>query len=195
MHELSNAMTASIGYTELLQVLTNDGNQLQGETLANVRRYLSELRQALHQSESILADERRGHSRLKSAKVKPVKRRHVLIVDDEPGVAAFLAELMRGRQHKATIFTDGHAALDFFHANSHEIDLAILDQMMPGITGIGLATEMLSKEPTLPVILCTGDAQVIADQQHGKLNIKHFVTKPIDINELTELVIDVLEDD
>lgn len=194
LHELSNLLTAGIGYTELLQMLANEGKQLQGESLANVRRYLGELREALQRADTVLSNEKRGHTKLSSAKVTPVNRRHVLIVDDEPGVAAFLAELMRGRQHKATVFTDACAALDFFHTNSASIDLVIMDQMMPGVTGIGLATEMLSKMPTLPVILCTGDQQVIADQQSGKLNIKHFVSKPIDISELTELVIDLLED-
>lgn len=194
LHEISNALTANVGYAELIQVLLKEGDIVAGETLANLRRYVRELREGLQKTESLVKSEKQGHKKLQSSKVTPVNRQHVLIVDDEPGVAEFLAELMRGRQHKVTAFTDGIAALEYFDEKCAEIDLVILDQMMPDVTGIALATEMLSRIPDLPIMLCTGDEQTIADQEMGKLKIKHFVRKPIDINELMQQVIAILEE-
>lgn len=194
LHEISNTLTANIGYAELIQMLLKEGNAVTGETLASLRRYARELRDGLQKTESLVTWEKQGHKKLQSSKVTPVKRQHVLIVDDEPGVAEFLAELMRGRQHKVTAITDGIAALEYFNENFEQIDLVILDQMMPDVTGIALATEMLSRVPDLPIILCTGDEQTIADQKMGKLKIKHFVSKPIDINDLMQQVIAILEE-
>ena len=115
-------------------------------------------------------------------------RRHIVIVDDEPAIAEFLAELMRSRHYKTTVFTSSTKAYEYLIQNSNKVDLVILDQLMPDMTGVDLAANLLSMNIKLPVVLCTGDQDLIERQSNGGLNIENFMSKPVDINELTELV-------
>ena len=72
------------------------------------------------------------------------------------------------------------------------MDLLILDQVMPGMTGIDLATKLQAIHIEIPVVLCTADHDLIERQSQHSLNIRHAISKPIDIRELTDLISSVL---
>lgn len=61
----------------------------------------------------------------------------VLIVDDYPGGAESLAELLRGAGHEALGFTDASEAIDVLPG--FRPDLVISDLFMPGLSGFDLA--------------------------------------------------------
>jgi CheY-like chemotaxis protein len=59
---------------------------------------------------------------------------------------------------------------------------------MPGMTGIDIATKLFAINIEIPVVLCTADHELIARQSKPSLNIRHSISKPIDIRELTDLI-------
>ncbi len=209
VHDISNALASTIGYSELLTMMLSEEEMFAGDKLEAIRRYQSEVSEGLAKAEVLIRQEWARKNRLltpasadkdyqgangsstKSAaasRTASLIRRHIVIVDDEPSIAEFLAELMRSRHYKTTTFTNSSEAHEYLVQNSNKVDLVILDPMMPDMTGIDLATNLLSMDIELPIVLCTGDRDLIENQSKGTLNIKNFISKPIDIRELTELV-------
>ncbi|MFN3238057.1 MAG: response regulator [Pseudomonadales bacterium] len=193
VHEISNALTTTIGYTELIKLMIEEDDELSGERLSAVRRYEEEVFEGLRKADALIKNRRLGAAQQVSAAV-PIRRKHVLVVDDEPQITEFLAELLTARHYKVTSFTDGKSALEYYRTHITEVDLVIMDQVMPEMSGITLATELLSLNLEQPIVLCTGDEMMIKEQSAGKLNIRHFLSKPIDINELTEMVSAIVDE-
>jgi CheY-like chemotaxis protein len=191
IHELSNALATTIGYTELIKMMLEEHDELSGERLAAIRRYEAEVFEGLKRADELIRARRQSASQQVSAAV-PLQRKHVVVVDDEPQITEFLSELLRARHYKVTTFTSGIDALEFYKERHQEVDLVIMDQVMPEMSGISLATELLAIDLDQPIVLCTGDQNVIQDQSAGKLHIEHFLSKPIDINELSEMVSNIV---
>lgn len=192
IHELSNALTTTIGYTELIKMMLEEHDELSGERLAAIRRYESEVFEGLKRADGLIRHKRQNSVQQPSAAI-PLQRKHVLVVDDEPQITEFLSELLRARHYKVTPFTNGVAALEFYRDHHQEVDLVIMDQVMPEMSGISLATELLALDLEQPIVLCTGDQTLIQEQSAGKVRIQHFLSKPIDINELTEMVSNIID--
>lgn len=192
VHEISNALTTTIGYTELINMMLEEHEEFSGERLAAVRRYEAEVFEGLKRADSIIKNRKQGASKQFSAAI-PLNRKHVMVVDDEAQITEFLSELLRARQYKVSAFTDSVEALDFYKDNWQQVDLVIMDQIMPEMSGISLATELLAYDRSQPIVLCTGDQLLIEEQSAGKVKIQHFLSKPIDINELTEMVSNIID--
>jgi CheY-like chemotaxis protein len=83
----------------------------------------------------------------------------VLVVDDEPDVATFLASVIEDAGMNVLVANDGTTAHEMVHAKKP--DLISLDLVMPGKSGIRLLHE-LRKHPEcarIPVVIVTGHAQ------------------------------------
>ncbi len=187
VHDLSNAMTTTVGYSELINLMLEEEPTLSGDRLQTVIKYQAEVYAGLLRANKLITSQRQGRQ-ISDQVTVPLKRKHIIVVDDEPTITEFLAELMRGIHHKVTAFNDSHEALEFYKNNVSAVDLVIVDQIMPGMSGIALATELLALNMELPIVLCTGDQELISDQISGRLKIKHFVRKPIDIDEISDIV-------
>jgi CheY-like chemotaxis protein len=192
VHDLSNALTTTLGYTELINMMLAEHSEFSGERLAAVRRYEAEVFDGLKRADAIIKNKKQGAAQQFSPAI-PLNRKHVLVVDDEAQITEFLSELLRARQYKVTAFTESIEALEYYKKNWAQIDLVIMDQIMPEMSGISLATELLAYDRSQPIVLCTGDQVLIEEQMAGTFKIQHFLSKPIDINELTEMVSTIID--
>ncbi|MFT7243348.1 MAG: CheY-like chemotaxis protein [Candidatus Azotimanducaceae bacterium] len=192
VHDLSNALTTTLGYTELINMMLAEHSEFSGERLAAIRRYESEVFDGLKRADAIIKIKKQGAAQQFSPAI-PLNRKHVLVVDDEAQITEFLSELLRARQYKVTAFTESIEALEYYKKNWAQIDLVIMDQIMPQMSGISLATELLAYDRSQPIVLCTGDQVLIEEQMAGTFKIQHFLSKPIDINELTEMVSNIID--
>ncbi|WP_075681518.1 response regulator [Roseburia sp. 831b] len=105
----------------------------------------------------------------------------VLLVDDMKVNQEIFAELASIWNIKPEVASSGEEALE--RVKRHPYDLLILDQMMPGLSGMETA-ELLRKEYKMPMILLTADASNetrLKAREHG---MEGFLTKPIKLNEL-----------
>ena len=112
----------------------------------------------------------------------------VLVVDDEGPVADFMRELLSSWGLDAQATTDPRGALSSFTADPRAYDLVITDQTMPSATGLGLARELLARRPDLPVILCTGHIDPIAQRELESAGIRALLHKPVEPDELYGLL-------
>lgn len=106
----------------------------------------------------------------------------ILIVEDEAGIADFLARGLEAEGYGVTVATEGIAGERL--ALSSATDLVILDRMLPGRDGIEVLAAIRQVKPTVPVILLTAKAEV-ADRVEGlDLGATDYVTKPFAFDEL-----------
>jgi two-component system, cell cycle sensor histidine kinase and response regulator CckA len=64
---------------------------------------------------------------------------------------------------------------------------------MPSMTGVELARQMLTIQPNLPIILCTGFSELINDEKAKAMGIKKLLMKPISQNQLGIAIREVLD--
>lgn len=107
---------------------------------------------------------------------------HVLVVDDDPGMARSLAELLALEGHTAVAAFSVAEARERLEAES--FDLVLTDVRMPGGGGIALLRASRDSDPERPVIMMTAFATV--ESAVGALNdgAYDYLIKPIDQNEL-----------
>ena len=108
---------------------------------------------------------------------RPVK---VLAVDDEEMNLEILMKHLTKAKFETTAVSSGEAAWDYLTMNPGEVDIVILDKMMPGMSGIELLKKIKSSPQFkhLLVILQTasvGTSEMIEGIQAGAY---YYITKP-----------------
>ncbi|TKB44391.1 hybrid sensor histidine kinase/response regulator [Thalassotalea mangrovi] len=110
---------------------------------------------------------------------KPQSPPVVLIVDDEPGNIDLASSILRP-QYLTKAATNAKTALKVIEADSN-IDLILLDVMMPHVNGFELCKQLKSNEATtnIPIIFLTAKSQVEDITQGFKLGAVDYITKPL----------------
>jgi signal transduction histidine kinase/CheY-like chemotaxis protein len=91
---------------------------------------------------------------------------NILIVDDDPMVAATTAAILEDLGHSVLVASSGTLAMTVIRSDS-KIDLVITDHAMPGMTGVELSKHIREVKPTMPIILATGYADLLAGNDPG----------------------------
>jgi DNA-binding response OmpR family regulator len=106
----------------------------------------------------------------------------ILVVEDEAGIADFLERGLRAEGYEVEVVGDGEAGAR--GAVDPEVDLVVLDRMLPGIDGIEVLARVRRVRPSLPVIMLTARGEV-ADRIEGlDSGATDYVTKPFAFDEL-----------
>jgi DNA-binding response OmpR family regulator len=106
----------------------------------------------------------------------------ILLVEDERGIADFVERALRAQGHAVEVAADGVAAGQ--RAVESDLDLVILDVMLPGRSGLEILRDIRTVKPALPVIMLTARAEV-ADKVAGlDAGATDYMTKPFSVEEL-----------
>ena len=117
---------------------------------------------------------------------------NILIVDDNQSVGQFIGELLQDRGFRATVMNDSQAAVALFKSDIEKFDLVLTDQSMPELTGAELAQELLSLRPDLPIIIMTGYSDDINEERATRMGIRGYMTKPLESNQLIQMITGLL---
>lgn len=121
-----------------------------------------------------------------------IVKARVLIVDDEPLVRRAGRRILMQQGHSVIEATGGEQALELYGDDAGNIDLVLLDMLMPGMDGKETYQRLRQLDPDAAVILTTGHSlqgdidRLLADGAKG------FVPKPFTAKELTSVVARVL---
>ena len=108
----------------------------------------------------------------------------VLIAEDEKAIREFVVLNLKRNGFDVIEADDGDAALRLFNEFGDEIDVALLDIMMPGTDGIEVCKQIRKKYSTTGIIMLTAKAQEM-DKVTGLLvGADDYVTKPFSVSEL-----------
>lgn len=99
----------------------------------------------------------------------------ILVVDDEKEIADLLEVYLQNENYEVFKFYSGNAALKFVDEN--DIDLAILDIMLPDVGGLALCRHIREKH-TYPIIMLTAKDEEVDKITGLSLGADDYITKP-----------------
>lgn len=110
----------------------------------------------------------------------------ILLVDDEEELVKTLSQRMNMRNFGTNIAFNGEAALKIVE---DEIpDVVVLDLKMPGIDGMEVLRRIKNHYPGIEVIILTGHGSPNDEAQAKKLGAFAYLNKPVNIDELVDLI-------
>lgn len=117
----------------------------------------------------------------------------VYILDDDPTFAELLrANLGRAGEFRSRVFTDPR---DFLDATAEtRPDAVLTDLHMPGVTGIEVVETLRTQSASLPIFVLTSDGELESAIEALKAGASEYLTKPINVTELTTLLRKALAD-
>jgi len=110
----------------------------------------------------------------------------LLIVDDDIDFRGTLARRFLRRGFLVQEAANGEEALDL--AERRQFSVAIVDMMMPGISGVELLGKLKASQTELEVIMLTGQGTIETAVQAMKLGAYDYLTKPFPLAELEVLI-------
>jgi DNA-binding response OmpR family regulator len=106
----------------------------------------------------------------------------ILVIEDEPGIVDFLERGLRGHGFTVRSALDGVRGAEM--ALNEDVDLVVLDLLLPGRSGLEVLDEVRRAKPMLPVILLTALGEV-EDRVRGlDAGAVDYLTKPFSLGEL-----------
>ncbi|RJR42380.1 MAG: PAS domain S-box protein [Deltaproteobacteria bacterium] len=80
----------------------------------------------------------------------------ILVVDDEPVLRQVAARLLEKLGYRVIQAADGKMALEIFREQGPEIDLVLMDMIMPGMDGFQAVQKLRTLSSEVPIMLCSG---------------------------------------
>ncbi|MBD2386955.1 response regulator transcription factor [Cylindrospermum sp. FACHB-282] len=107
---------------------------------------------------------------------------HILLVEDEVKLARFVELELISEGYKISVAHDGMTGLTLARESSP--DLAILDWMLPGLSGVEICRRLRATGNSVPVILLTAKDEVCDRVAGLDAGADDYVVKPFSIEEL-----------
>jgi two-component system cell cycle sensor histidine kinase/response regulator CckA len=115
----------------------------------------------------------------------------VLLAEDEPTVATATRAMLEAMGCRVKVAANGREAVNVFRAE-RDIDLVLLDRMMPVITGDRALLEIRSVDPDIPAILASGYSHTAMDEERPEGAPVVILRKPFVFGELDQAVREAL---
>jgi two-component system, NtrC family, response regulator AtoC len=119
-----------------------------------------------------------------------IKNSTILIVDDERGVRQSFNMVLK--EHYRLYFAeDGNTALNIF--NQKQIDLVLLDILLPDLDGLDLLKQFKEIEPETEIIMVSALKEIASAVRAMKRGAFDYITKPFEVDDLLAVVKRALE--
>ncbi|HJE20255.1 MAG TPA: response regulator transcription factor [Aliicoccus persicus] len=106
---------------------------------------------------------------------------HILLVDDDQNILTFVSRQLEKNGNEVVTATDGRRAVE--KLKTHDVDIAIVDIMMPFMDGLSL-TEVIKNNHDIPVIMLTAKSQIDDKREAFSRGADDYLTKPFEFEEL-----------
>jgi len=114
---------------------------------------------------------------------------HILVVEDDPTVRSFIEEYLGGQGYRMSGARDGTAMRHILA--KQDVDLVILDLMLPGEDGLELAREIRA-ESDVPIVMVTGRSDTVDRVVGLEMGADDYIPKPFEARELLARIRSVL---
>lgn len=116
-------------------------------------------------------------------------KKHILVIDDEEKILDLVKRYLE--QEGFTVFTATTGAEGLELARQQNVDLVVLDLLLPDISGYDVCRE-LQREKNLPIIMLTAKSEEVDKLLGLELGADDYITKPFSLRELTARIRAVL---
>jgi len=112
----------------------------------------------------------------------------ILIVEDDPPLRRWLTRVLKSNHYPVVIAEDGTEGLRQFEAYGGCFRLAIVDMVMPGMSGLDLAAELERRRPDLRILYISGHGDSVAIQGILHTGKEVVLVKPFEASTLLDRV-------
>ncbi len=124
--------------------------------------------------------------------VRAASGQTLLLADNEPAIRLLVRMVLQKNGYRVLVAENGRQAVDLYRQNLGTIDLVLLDRRMPVLSGEAAAAELAALDPTVRVLLLSG--QATDDVPESLLRtVRGVLAKPFRVDQLVRAVRDVLE--
>jgi len=117
----------------------------------------------------------------------------ILLVDDEDGLRAIGAALLSAMGFSVVTASNGREAIEVYRERSAEIDVILLDLVMPEMGGVEAYQKLRGINRQVPVLICSGyGIEGVLDSIDADRNVR-CIQKPYKPEQLRSTILDVLE--
>jgi two-component system, NtrC family, response regulator PilR len=120
-----------------------------------------------------------------------MKRLQVLVVEDDRALCGLLSEVLQGWGYQSVAVRSGAEAIELLQTQLFEV--AVLDIHLPEMDGVELLRTLKRHDPSIEVLMMTGDPTVATAVETLKLGAYDYLTKPLILDELRNLLDHILE--
>ena len=117
----------------------------------------------------------------------------VLLVDDEVAMLEVESDMISALGYKVLPVDNGREAIDIFTAKKDQIDLVILDMIMPGMNGNEVFACLKEIDPDIRVILSSGYSLDNRGEKYIKNGFRGILQKPFSMEDLSVKIKEVLK--
>ena len=116
---------------------------------------------------------------------KSLQDSKILLVEDDKSIRLTVSETLSSEGFRVSSFKDGLSALDFINNDiKKDVDLIILDLMLPGLNGLELCRKIRNDEDYTPILILSAKDNE-SDRVLGlEVGADDYLTKPFGLNEL-----------
>jgi DNA-binding response OmpR family regulator len=107
---------------------------------------------------------------------------HVLIVEDEEHLAQGLKFNLEAEGYRASIARDGETALEITSASDANIDVILLDVMLPGCDGFSVVEQLRERDDRTPVLMLTARGRPDDVLRGFAAGADDYLPKPFDLS-------------
>jgi len=117
----------------------------------------------------------------------------IMIVDDEPMVLEVSQRMAEYLGYRVNAFPDARKAVDFFRDHQAEVNLVILDMVMPAMSGEEAFHQLRKLNPGVKVLLASGYSLEGKAREIMKSGCDGFIQKPFELKKLGRAIREILD--
>ncbi len=126
--------------------------------------------------------------KIKTGEEEKPDKGSILIIDDEIEIQKLLFKSLSKKGYKIYQALNGNEGIELLNNYKNQIDLVILDILMPGISGTKVLSEINEKYPELPVLIISGYTEENLESFLSHLKYWDFMMKPFSMSEITNKI-------
>ena len=118
--------------------------------------------------------------------------KHILVVEDEEHLATGIKYNLDAEGYRVTTVGDGPSALALIKQNPQDVDLVVLDLMLPGMSGYAVCEALRADRRHMPILILS--ARTLSEDRTRGFDVgaDQYLTKPFDLDEFLSRVKNLL---
>jgi len=119
----------------------------------------------------------------------------ILVVEDNSALRRLMARVLIDQGFQVLQASTAPKGLELFQAQPELVDLAVVDMVMPGMSGLDLAAELERLRPGIKILYTSGYGSSVAMESISHRSPDRVLLKPFDATELAERVSRLVADE
>ncbi len=122
----------------------------------------------------------------KKEQIESTRKANILVVDDELYIGDLIRDSLKDQGHNVTVLNNGEEAIEKF--KEHHFDIAFVDYMLPGCSGLEVIKRIRGHNPHTSLILITGSVNSSVAESAVVEGATSFLQKPFTFDQIRNVV-------